>query len=86
MIYLDADFITDARVTNRPIVRSATGYGNKIPTRYMIRLANNRWYRIYAKCWSNAASFYIRTKHAGERYIGHEGWCFIQTKGDVTLP
>lgn len=79
MIYLDHDFITNAVTTARPKVASVTGYGNKIPMPFKVKLANNRWYRVYAKCCSNAASFYIRTKHAGERYLDADCWHQIAT-------
>ena len=45
---------------------SRTGYGRKLPTQYMVR-ANNRHYRVYAICYSNAASCYILVK--GEMYF-----------------
>jgi len=48
---------------------SHTGYGDKIPTEYKV-IYGNRHYRVYAICWSNAASFYIRIK--GERYFIHD--------------
>jgi hypothetical protein len=52
-----------------------------------VKLANNRWYRVYAKCWSNAASFYIRTKNAGERYLDPDCWERIATHADgASLP
>jgi hypothetical protein len=87
MIYLDHDFITSAVTTPRPKVASVTGYGNKLPTHYKVKLANNRWYRVYAKCWSNAASFYIRTKNAGERYLDPDCWERIATHADgASLP
>lgn len=76
-IYLDPDFIIDARATKAPPTRNLTGYGRQLPTHYMIKLVNNRWYRVYAKSFSNAASFYIRTKHAGERYIDVDIWQII---------
>ena len=37
---------------------TATGYGNKIPTRYMVRFAN-RWRRVYVTVWSNSGACYI---------------------------
>jgi len=40
---------------------TATGYGRKLPTEYMIKY-NNRWYRVYACCYSNVASYYICTQ------------------------
>lgn len=37
---------------------TATGYGERIPTPYMIRVAG-RWRRVYAFQISNAATLYI---------------------------
>lgn len=34
------------------------GYGDKISTDRMVRV-ESRWHRVYAICWSNAASHYI---------------------------
>ena len=47
-----------AKETEAPRHGSATGYGRKIPTRYMVWL-NGRWRRVYAYCFSNAAALYI---------------------------
>ena len=70
MIYLDANTVIDQKITSRPINRSKSGYGNKIPTDRMIKLANNRWYRVYAICYSNAASFYINVGNGfGRRFL-----------------
>lgn len=37
---------------------TASGYGPRIPTPYMIR-HGGRWRRVYAACYGNAASTYI---------------------------
>ena len=37
---------------------TASGYGNKIPTRYMVRFAN-KWRRVYVAVWSNVGTCYI---------------------------
>jgi len=37
---------------------TATGYGEKIPTRYMIR-HNNKWRRVYCYCISNSGTLFI---------------------------
>ena len=40
--------------------QTATGYGQKLTTRFMLHLPDSkRPYRIYASCYSNIASFYI---------------------------
>jgi len=41
-----------------PRPRSSSGYGRKIPTQYTIVSPDNRTRRVYAICYSNAASFY----------------------------
>lgn len=42
---------------------SASGYGSKIPTRFMLSMpGEKRKRRVYAVCYSNAASFYILLK------------------------
>lgn len=45
----------------RNLQQTATGSGKKITTRYKIRY-QDRLYRIYACCFSNAASHYIIVK------------------------
>lgn len=48
----------------RGLTYTATGYGKKIPTAYMVRF-NNRWYRVYCAIFSNIGSLYIVS--AGEK-------------------
>ena len=43
---------------------TATGYGRKMPTRYMLRYQDAtdqypRWRRVYVACYSNAGTAYI---------------------------
>jgi hypothetical protein len=38
--------------------RNAMGYGNKIPTRYMIKW-HGRWRRVYSVCWGNSGTPYV---------------------------
>lgn len=45
---------------------TATGYGNKLPTRYMVRY-NNRLYRVYSICYSNVSTEYVLIE--GEKVI-----------------
>jgi len=42
----------------RGLSYTATGYGARIPTVYMVKWAG-RWRRVYAACYGNAASTYI---------------------------
>lgn len=48
-----------AKETERPWKgRTASGYGAQLPTPYLVQWAG-KWRRVYAACWSNAASHYI---------------------------
>lgn len=49
-----------------PLCYSRSGYGNRIPTPHCIRIGK-RWYRVYAICYSNVSTFYIRW--GGKRHI-----------------
>ena len=41
--------------------QTASGYGRRLTTRYKIP-HGGRLYRVYATCFSNVASFWIRSK------------------------
>ena len=72
MICLDHRMITEAKTTQAPPHRSATGYGKQIPTRYMVKLdrgPRSQWQRVYALCYSNCASHYVKAGAAGERFL-----------------
>jgi hypothetical protein len=59
-IYLDE---TQHRSTDTPRSgMTATGYGRKLPTQYMITI-NDREYRVYATGYSNASTLWIQTRH-----------------------
>jgi hypothetical protein len=58
---LTADMTTDARITEQPQQRTATGYGPKLPTPYMFRIAN-RWHRVYNANYGNSGSLYVVIK------------------------
>ena len=47
----------------RGLSYTATGYGNRIPTVYMVKL-EGKWRRVYAACYGNAASTYIGKPNA----------------------
>jgi hypothetical protein len=47
---------------------TATGYGRKIPTRYMVRI-QGRWRRVYACQISNAGTCYIGKPGAWEYIV-----------------
>jgi hypothetical protein len=50
----------------RGLMYTASGYGKKIPTSYMVRL-NNRWRRVYCTIYSNSGTCYIEQN--GARWI-----------------
>jgi hypothetical protein len=50
----------------RGLQQTASGYGSKLTTHYMIKL-NNRLYRVYCMIYSNSGTLYIISK--GVRYI-----------------
>jgi hypothetical protein len=47
----------------RGISYTATGYGNRIPTVYMVKW-QGKWRRVYAACYGNVASTYIGKANA----------------------
>ena len=49
---------------DRGLMYTATGYGSKIPTRYMIKF-NNKWRRVYCMVYSNSGTCYIEQKIDG---------------------
>lgn len=52
-----ATVLVEHKETEAPRCNSATGYGSKIPTRYMIKF-DNRWRRVYCAIWSNVGTLY----------------------------
>jgi len=38
---------------------TATGYGSKIPTRYMVRTIDSKWRRVYCAIYSNIGTLYV---------------------------
>lgn len=48
----------EVRETEAPRHRSATGYGPRIPTPYMVKW-EGRWRRVYVAQFGNAGSAYI---------------------------
>lgn len=42
--------------------QTASGYGSKLTTRYTVNCADGRVRRVYARCYSNTAWFYIIVK------------------------
>ncbi len=58
MIYLDMSTVVARLHGEAPRNRSRSGYGSKIPTGTMLRIAK-RWHRVYVVCWSNSGTAYI---------------------------
>lgn len=56
--WLDDEQVTEVRITPAPHFHSATGYGAKIPLRYMLKIAE-RWHRVYMICYSNSGTAYV---------------------------
>ena len=58
MDYLDMSTVKERRATVPPLSRSRSGYGSKLPTGIMLRIAK-RWHRVYVICWSNSGTAYV---------------------------
>ena len=79
LIYLDEQMIQSAKKTKAPINRNVMGYGNRIPTEYMVKLdrgPRSQWQRVYAICYSNAASHYVMAGALCKRFL--DVYCFEQ--------
>lgn len=59
--YLDGTLVTGAKITETPRSRSLTGYGPKVPTRYMVKLGHN-WHRVYMMQYGNSGAAYVILK------------------------
>ena len=65
--YTNPDMVTDTRATVEPSYgRTVSGYGGKVPTRYMVQYAG-RWHRVYVAQYGNAGTAYI--VHGGEDLV-----------------
>lgn len=58
MEYLDPAEISERKQTEAPRNPYVMGYGSKIPTSHMVRVAN-RWHRVYVIQFSNSGTAYI---------------------------
>lgn len=52
---------------DRGLSYTATGYGSKIPTRFMVRTINQKWRRVYCAIFSNSGTYYVM--HGKEKTI-----------------
>ena len=75
-----ADMATDAKVTEAPLQRSVTGYGPKLPTPYMFRIAN-RWHRVYVANYGNAGSAYV-VLHGEKHWLAPSAELVLETVRD----
>jgi hypothetical protein len=58
----------------RGLSYTSTGYGSRIPTRYMVQF-NGKWRRVYCRVYSNNGTLYIgKLNKTGERLIIQQGW------------
>lgn len=58
--YVPDDLAITFRETDRPRSgQTVSGYGRKLASRYMARIAGEPERRVYAICYSNAASHYV---------------------------
>jgi len=46
---------------------TASGYGEKIPTQYMVRTIDQKWRRVYCRIFSNVGTLYVM--HGKEKTI-----------------
>jgi len=82
IVYLDPDMIRAAKETEAPPNRNALQYGNAIATRYMVKLdrgPRSQWQRVYAICYSNCASHYVKAGAAGKRFLDAHSFERIET-------
>jgi len=58
--HIQAGYIMGAKVTEAPRHNSATGYGPKIPTGYMLQTSGRPvWRRVYVAQYGNSGSAYV---------------------------
>ena len=52
----------------RGLSYTASGYGERIPTQYMIRVGS-KWRRVYCRIFSNVGTLYIGKKYNGSNTV-----------------
>lgn len=68
LTYLTAADVVEATADETaPRSPSASGYGDKVPTAYRVRLTDRRWRRVYAVTQGNGASLYV-FRNGGHRF------------------
>jgi len=82
--YLPYNWTLYENTGKNPVSRSVSGYGSKLPTRFLA-FDGIRLRRVYAICWSNCASFYVRVK--GQRVFIQDSRFSLSTfDGEIPLP
>jgi len=58
--YTESGFILAARVTDAPKSPYVSGYGGKVPTRYLATCSDGRERRVYSMQYGNSGSAFVR--------------------------
>lgn len=90
VIYRFKTYLLEKEVQDRKIEKlkgwqrytNVTGYGSKIPTKYMLKI-KNRWRRVYCICYSNVGSLYI-LKNKRRYYLDGETQSELFSIGTLT--
>jgi len=83
--YLQTKEVQDQKINeleNWKRYANVTGYGSKIPTRYMLKM-DNRWYRVYCICYSNSGSLYV-LKNKETLYLNGDTQSELFSMGSLT--
>jgi hypothetical protein len=77
----DSHKVTAAKQTElSPYQQTASGYGSKLRTSYMIQLDGKPlWRRIYCICYSNSGSLYVLV--SGQRLFVHDDYAVQDLAG-----
>lgn len=74
--YVFPSEVTEIRVdAETPRNPYPSGYGRKVPTRYMVRLGT-RWHRVYVMQYSNSGAAYVIQR-------GQDKFLFSETEYDL---
>ncbi len=69
--YTDAAKVSGVKITDTPLTGyTVSGYGGKIPTRYMVRYQGSTgtfWHRVYVMNYGNAGTAYVKIN--GVRHV-----------------
>lgn len=59
LAHLKAGQVIAVKITDTPRSSSVSGYGAKLPTRYMLTLKDGITRRVYVVCYGNSGSTYV---------------------------